>query len=269
MPAIPIGELIYVPGGETGNEVFEAYNPADDTWTTLADLPIGLLDPMVAVYDTQLYLMGGHESFADTRGTTKLWVYDPAADQWTERTHMPETRWAGDAVTLGDYIYVVGGVGPTGDLLRYEPATDTWTVLPGLEAPIWGLQAVALDDRIWVIGGSTTRTYTTLDAVADVRVYDPASESWEDGPPLTEPRAYHTAVVYGRNIVVTGGIVVMWSDLSTATEVYDPDRGEWTAGPDLPKASWAAGSAVVGDRIFLIGGRDRSNIADRMVVYSP
>jgi N-acetylneuraminic acid mutarotase len=269
MPAIPIEELIYIPGGESGKEIFEAYNPADDTWTTLADLPVGLLDPMAAVYDSRLYLMGGHESFADTRGTTKLWIYDPATDTWSELTHMPETRWAGDAVTLGNYIYIVGGIGPTGDLLRYEVATDTWTALPGLVAPVWGLQAVVLDDKIWVIGGSTTPDYQSVDALGDVRIYDPATESWEEGPPLVQPRAYFMAEAYGRNIVVTGGLAVMWSQLPTTTEVYDPDQGEWLAGSDLPNASWASGSAIVGDQIFLFGGRDSRNISDRIVVYSP
>jgi hypothetical protein len=37
---------------------------------------------------------------------------------------MPEERVAGSAVVLDGFIYVVGGQGPSGDLLRYDPAAD-------------------------------------------------------------------------------------------------------------------------------------------------
>ena len=44
---------------------------------------------------------------------------------------MPEPRLAGAAVFLGNYLYVVGGVGGTAALLRYDPA-DSWVSLAPL-----------------------------------------------------------------------------------------------------------------------------------------
>ena len=53
---------------------------------------------------------------------------DPASDRWSELSPMPEPRLAGAAVSLGNYLYVVGGVGGTAALLRYDPA-DSWVSL--------------------------------------------------------------------------------------------------------------------------------------------
>ena len=37
---------------------------------------------------------------------------------------MPERRMGGEAVSLGDFIYLVGGTGGTTALLRYDPAEE-------------------------------------------------------------------------------------------------------------------------------------------------
>ena len=54
---------------------------------------------------------------------------------------------SGEAVSLGDFIYLVGGTGGTTAMLRFDPAEESWTVLPGPVQPREHVAAVAVQRR--------------------------------------------------------------------------------------------------------------------------
>ena len=87
------------------------------------------------------------------QATASILVYDPATEAWTEAGAMPERRMSGEAVSLGDFIYLVGGTGGTTALLRFDAAEDAWSVLPGPSQAREHVAAVAFNDELWVIGG--------------------------------------------------------------------------------------------------------------------
>src|SRR5215211_2599378 len=109
--AAVVGQVIYVPGGFGGEQKLEAYDTATDTWETLAELPEPRHHLMAASYDGKVYIFGGASSVVDWRPQFKAWVYDPDTDSWAEITSMPEPRLAGAAVTVGDYLCILGGTG--------------------------------------------------------------------------------------------------------------------------------------------------------------
>ncbi|HEY3475639.1 MAG TPA: kelch repeat-containing protein, partial [Anaerolineales bacterium] len=111
--AAVVGQIIYVPGGFGGEQKLEAYDTATDTWQTLADLPEPRHHLMSAAHDGRVFIFGGASSIVDWRPQFKAWVYDPSQDSWAEIASMPEPRLAGAAVTLGDFIYILGGTGGT------------------------------------------------------------------------------------------------------------------------------------------------------------
>jgi hypothetical protein len=108
MPAVTIGDWIYVPGGFGDPVRLDRYNPAMDQWQTLAQMPAGRHHLMATAYEDKLYLFGGAPA-QSWEPTATVWVYDPANDSWQELPPMPESRLAGAAVTMNDRIYVVGG----------------------------------------------------------------------------------------------------------------------------------------------------------------
>jgi N-acetylneuraminic acid mutarotase len=118
---------IYVAGGldargDRSDETFrhgitnlERYDPATNSWTTLAPLPFprrrfaaGMMNDKICVFG------GGLSTNVDTRSWPETWCYDPAADAWDFGPLMlHETyHWAGDGVAgtgNGSAIYAFGG----------------------------------------------------------------------------------------------------------------------------------------------------------------
>ena len=122
--------IFYVPGGFGGLTSFEAYDPANDSWTVLAPVPEPAHHMMVTGHSGKVFVFGGGPDLS-WQATASIFVYDPATDAWAEAGSMPERRMSGEAVSLGDFIYLVGGTGGTTALLRYDPAEGSWAVMPG------------------------------------------------------------------------------------------------------------------------------------------
>jgi len=50
-------------------------------------------------------------------------------------------------------------------------------------------------------------------------------------------------------------------------EVYDPGTNTWTYGPSMPTARTAVATAVVGNRIYVIGGEVSADVYSNVVEY--
>jgi hypothetical protein len=96
-----------------------------------------------------------------------------------------------------------GGAGGAGGSVPLEPAAfrDTASMVTHRAAHTATLLP---DGRVLVVGGELTNR-SMLDTV---EVFDPSTETWIDGPPLSEPRSNHAAIALpsGAVLVVGGGI---------------------------------------------------------------
>lgn len=120
--------------------------------------------------------------------------------------------------------------------LGQEAAPSAWRTEVGVAA--W-------DDRIWVVGGFVDGLQRNTDTVL---IYDPATESWDEGPSLPGG-VDHTAVVGGDRLYVIGG----YGQGSNVWVLNDAGDG-WEPGPALPEDR-AAGAAVWdGSRVVYGGG---------------
>lgn len=157
----------------------------------------------------------------ESRVLASLEVYDPVANTYIEHAPMRQPRWLFAATFGADgKLYAFGGFAvpsffshdnddpdderkhsewmrQAGQALRsvevYDPATDTWSPRAPLPEPRQNMAAaLGADGKIYVIGGLTG--YSNLIAQRSVFVYDPATDSWSDGPPLRTARQGHTAV---------------------------------------------------------------------------
>ena len=173
---------------------------------------------------------------------------------------MPERRMSGEAVSLGDFIYLVGGTGGTTALLRYDRRRTPGPLLPGPVQPREHVAAVAFNGELWVIGGRWGGT----GALATVEIFDPASGVWRDGPALNEARSGFGAAAVGERIIVAGGEILgarPWTALASA-EAYDPASGTWARLADLPAGIHGMPLAGHDGTAFVLGGSDQAGGID-------
>jgi N-acetylneuraminic acid mutarotase len=116
-----------------------SYDPKTNTWTELS--PAGSVPPardghtmVYAEYEGLIFLFGGYNG---TDWLNDLWVYDVAADAWTEiipAGDLPAPRVGYSMVydDAKDRLIVFGGYDGNwalGDMWAYEPSTNAWTEL--------------------------------------------------------------------------------------------------------------------------------------------
>jgi N-acetylneuraminic acid mutarotase len=163
---------IYVMGGHIGDEgsattVNEVYDPANNSWTTKAAMPIGVYSYASAVVDNKIYFMGG--AGPDTPNLNQ--IYDAESDTWSFGTPVPTpVSNAAAGATSGERapkrIYVIGGradYGGEGISLNqvYNPQNDSWAVGEPMPTARFELRMAVLNDQLYVVGGLPSFTYST------------------------------------------------------------------------------------------------------------
>lgn len=162
-------------------------------------------------------------------------------------------------VAVKDKFYVLGGRGIK-PISIYDTKSNTWTT--GKESPveIHHFQAVTYKNKIVIIGAMTGK-YPYETPLAQMLIYDPIKDLWENGPeiPKNRRRGSCGVVVQGHKVYLVGGIVdghnsghVPWLD------VYDFKKKSWTILADGPRARDHFHAVIGKGKIYAVGGRNSS-----------
>lgn len=161
-------------------------------------------------------------------------------------------------VQAGDRFFLFGGRENPQTLDTYDYAGDGWSTRASAPLPFNHFQATEHEGLIWVIGAFETNSFPSEDPADDIYAYDPARDVWMQGPtiPVARRRGSAGLVVHDGTFYVVGGNTqghsggyVPWLD------AFDPRTGTWTALPDAPHARDHHHSVVVGDSLYVLGGR--------------
>jgi hypothetical protein len=156
-------------GGRTGTiphsgsplGAHEVFDPASNTWSSRAPLPVPVADCYATVaVDGKIYVFGGWDG-NQTVDLTQ--IYDPTTDLWSSGAPMPTARENAAVGVLGSGAFagwpvVIGGVDDSGKVLRtveaYDPSMDSWSAGESKPAAAAELVARAPDmcDAIHLIG---------------------------------------------------------------------------------------------------------------------
>ncbi|MGH3650162.1 MAG: Kelch repeat-containing protein [Acidimicrobiia bacterium] len=245
---IVVGGLIERGPGRTGvTASVEAYDPADDTWGAIPDLPASRHHLMAAVVDGWLFAIGGFsESGFDAVST----VWELVDGIWEDRAPLPVPIGAAAAVTLEDVVYVIGGT-PAGGLYRYDPGNDAWASLRPPSRHREHLAAVVFAEEVWALAGRWQG-----EMFDSTEIYDPETDSWRDGPGLNEARSGFGATVAGETIVVAGGEVFNPDQALVSIEVMR--EGAWEMADALPFGLHGNPLVFVSGALYLPGGSTRA-----------
>ncbi len=175
---------------------------------------------------------------------------------------MPTARGGLGVAVVGGKIYAVGGLNdnnePLSTVEEYNPTTNTWSSKRSMPTPRSGFATAVYQNKIYVIGGTVGNGY-----VGNNEVFDPQTNTWTTETSMPTPRADLGANVVNDTIYLIGG-----KRYSSSTpfyketginEVYYPSNDSWSTKTALPTAVQGYGSAVIGNKIYVIGGSSQPN----------
>jgi N-acetylneuraminic acid mutarotase len=169
---------------------------------------------------------------------------------------MPTARSGLGVAVVNGKIYAIGG--SNGSLLdvveEYDPATDTWTTKNPMPTARYDVGIAVVDDKVYVIGGNTR--YDSW--ITSNEVYDPVTDSWETKTSMPVAGMAMSANVVNGEIYLISGLEMYylpWYNLDE-NQVYDPQTDSWTTETPIPNPVYGYASAVVDNKIYILGGRD-------------
>ena len=252
-----LGGLLYSFGGVSNSVVIAnayKYDPAANTWTAIAALPIALESASAVSDGTYLYIVGG----ANTAGTVQntLYRYDPVANTYTTMAAAPTATFAQTAAYLSGKIYKISGcttpcTAATAATEIYTISSNSWAAGGNYPTPGGFLMAVAAGGFIYAGGGTLNSTYS-----AKTYRYDPTAGTWDDASVTDLPIApwgAATGVLNGRWLIGPGASSGSIGNYLYALDLSSP-AGAWLALANAPTGTYRESGGVINSDFFAVGG---------------
>ncbi|XP_074838570.1 kelch-like protein 33 [Carettochelys insculpta] len=248
--AAVLDNVLYVLGGKRDHcerhvlATAFRYDPAQDSWQRLADMPSPRYSFPAVGLGGRLYALGG--SSADAYCTDGVLCYDPPADAWRPCPPLPAPLCGHAACALEDSLYVSGGCDGSPHcqawLLRLPPGGPPAQLASMLEERA-GHVMQALGGRLYVAGGLRWGVGSYADQLA-CEVYSPGPDAWVRLPPLPQAHVGGAGAVLEGELLVLGGYSQKNGWDTHLVHAYQPDMGRWVGLGALPHA-WADLQACV------------------------
>ena len=169
----------------------------------------------------------------------------------------PQRRGGFGIAVVNGKIYAIGGINGDNQALNtveeYNPLTNEWSSKMSMPTPRTGFAIAVYDNKIYAIGGTVGNGY-----VGNNEVYDPVTNTWSTKASMPTPRADLSANVVNDNMYLIGGKRYLGQDPfykeTDVNECYNPATDSWSTKASLPTAVQGYGSAVVDNKIYVIGG---------------
>jgi N-acetylneuraminic acid mutarotase len=227
--------------------------PSAPGWTALAPMPVALGEIAVATDGSKIYVAGGY----NTQRTFQ--IYDVAANHWEAGPGLGVGTDNAGAVFTGGKLFVFGGEA-TPAVQIYDVAGASWGTAPPLPRPRFASVVELVAAEVHLVGGWSFDRSNNV-SVASHDVFDVGSRTYPSGAhaALASARNHAFSGVIDGKIYVTGGRSPGHEGNDgqnlAATEVYDPGADAWSPLADLPTPRSGGASAVVGGKLYVLGGQ--------------
>lgn len=244
----------YIGTGDQSQPDFQCYDPASDSWQSIADIPVGRTAASAFTANGKIYVVGGRAQGG--ANLNDLWEYDPANNTWTQKADFPGgLRYDGIALALnGKGYYGTGwkdnGVGALQsqykDWWAYDPLNDQWqrrADFPGGPASL--LNGVALDNKgyVGISGpGPNPGQYWWQ--------YDPSTDKWTQRHNFPGQARYGCgAFALGEKIYVGGGTTGLGTGQAPLLDwwEYNPQTDQWAKAAAQTDQRMLGAAFAIGD----------------------
>ena len=159
-----------------------------------------------------------------------------------------------DAVVDGSTVYFRPGV--TRSVYAFDSTSDSWCQLPDCHTISSALTIV--NSLLTTIGGIDSNQLFSL-------VDEGSKQKWKEVLPyMPTKRSRAAAVCNQSNLIVMGGEGEGQKVLKTV-EVLNTGTQQWATAAGLPQPMYLGSATVCGDRIYFLGGMDKSCSSSNLV----
>ncbi|MBX3014504.1 MAG: DUF11 domain-containing protein [Caldilineaceae bacterium] len=196
-----------------------------------------------------------------------------AITQWQTTATLPEGIASRNAVTHGNFVYVVGGKianeNPTATIygapLTTAGGLGGWAVMGQLPTPLYLHAAVVAGDALFIVGGwdgrGTRSEVWRAPFLADGRI-----GAWAAMPAYPIALDLHDAAFLNGRIYVVGG----WDGVRAQQAIYaatveSNGLGAWQKVGDLPQPLYRLAIAAHGQQLYVTGGYQANEVTSGAV----
>ena len=150
----------------------------------------------VEIFNDKILILGGRSSFLMNSTLDSVFMYDVNKNELKQMPPLPCAVSKMATVRWGDKVVVIGGSDKDGkvlsDVLMYDSKTGESNVLPSMLHKRRECSAIITAGNVIVVMGGWNEKDKYL---SSVECFTLGSNSWEELPPIFEPRSWTTAVV--------------------------------------------------------------------------
>lgn len=272
-----MGRLIFVEGCERTESMaaqldsmssVAEYYPRRDRWSVVAKNNSKRLQVGLASLGRRLCMLGGMYGLLTFNSAEMLdletLVWKDIAPMFSERSGLgaacnePEGR-----------MYAVGGHNGwkfLNSVERWDPDTGEWYFVNPMSMPRSNAGVAFLSNRMYVVGGKNGSACLNL-----LEAYDPMTGKWSACCPMSKRRCGAASVVLDGRLYAVGGYDTFLNAAlrHSSVEQYDPRVDRWRDVCPMSVARDGMGAAVLGNRIFAVGGCDGKAFLKTVEEYDP
>ena len=274
------GTLFKDEDGPFGLSTVEVYDPQNNTWEHLADMPTPREGAEAAVVDGKIYVVGGFASIDNRGANIKIFktveVYDPQTDIWEQKQDMSQSRLQFGIGVVAGKIYAIGGANFFEDPWRldymeaYDPVTDIWIKRMKMPTRRDAIGIAVLNDKIYAIGGYGWPALLQGGPVlATVEEYTPKINRWRIKRDIPNLKTGFSTVVVADEIYLIGGHGgVAFEEYLTTVEIYSPKTERWRESIPMSIGNTPFGAATINGKIYILGSeRENGELSPEIEVF--
>jgi N-acetylneuraminic acid mutarotase len=273
-----LDERLYVLGGYTKgvktSRTAHFFDPADGSWTRIQDLPSAVSHVNPVLDGRVVWYAGGFKDGYKDHIVAEVWNYDVDLDgpvekgRFTAAPLLPEKRGGGGLALFGRKLHYMSGLKEDRDtdaaehwvmdLDEYAQGGGQWRAEAApVPLPRNQFSTIQFDGKAYLIGGQFHHDSCQLDQ-AQVDIYDPATDSWSEGPPLPYGHSHSE----GGTFVHQGKIYMVGGHFTPedGRKRIDPDvlrlepGGDWEVIGKLPVPLSSPAARIINGTFYVAGG---------------
>ncbi|GCC23783.1 hypothetical protein chiPu_0002181 [Chiloscyllium punctatum] len=246
-------EFLVIVGGRKSNQetTKEAllYDSRSKQWVALSKLPVHLYKASSVCLHSNIYILGGlvvHNK--KTTISACVYSYSLKMNHWKPEVDMLVPCYSNQAIAHMNYIFSLGGVGPSQEILntlhRYDSIFGIWESMAPMPVAVLHPAIAAKNQRLYVFGGEDV----VQNAVRLIQVYNVSRNMWFRMETRMVKNICAPAAVIGDRIIIIGGY-------TRRVIAFDTKSSQFVKCADMKERKMHHGATVINNKIYVTGGR--------------